>query len=30
HGFFAGEEPGMANGVLDRLAHKLRPREFPR
>jgi N utilization substance protein B len=28
HGFFAGEEPGMANGVLDRLAHLLRPDEF--
>ena len=30
HGFFDGEEPRMANGVLDRLAHLLRPREFPR
>jgi len=30
HGFFSGEEPGMANGVLDRLAHQLRPREFAR
>jgi N utilization substance protein B len=29
HGFFDGEEPRMANGVLDRLAHLLRPREFP-
>jgi N utilization substance protein B len=29
HGFFDGDEPGMANGVLDRLAHLLRPREFP-
>jgi N utilization substance protein B len=28
HGFFTGEEPGMANGVLDRLARLLRPREF--
>jgi N utilization substance protein B len=28
HGFFIGEEPGMANGVLDRLAHILRPAEF--
>jgi transcription antitermination protein NusB len=28
HGFFAGDEPGMANGVLDRLAHLLRPAEF--
>jgi N utilization substance protein B len=29
HGFFDGEEPRMANGVLDRLAHLLRPQEFP-
>ena len=28
HGFFTGEEPRMANGVLDRLARLLRPREF--
>jgi N utilization substance protein B len=28
HGFFAGDEPKMANGVLDRLAHLLRPAEF--
>jgi N utilization substance protein B len=28
HGFFAGDEPKMANGLLDRLAHTLRPREF--
>ncbi len=28
HGFFAGEEPRMANGVLDRLARQLRPRDF--
>jgi N utilization substance protein B len=28
HGFFTGEEPRMANGVLDRLAHLLRPTEF--
>jgi N utilization substance protein B len=28
HGFFEGDEPRMANGVLDRLAHLLRPREF--
>ena len=27
-GFFTGEEPGMANAVLDRLARLLRPREF--
>jgi N utilization substance protein B len=29
HGFFDGDEPRMANGVLDRLAHQLRPKEFP-
>jgi N utilization substance protein B len=29
HGFFDGEEPRMANGILDRLAHLLRPAEFP-
>lgn len=28
HGFFDGEEPGMANGVLDRVARLLRPAEF--
>jgi N utilization substance protein B len=28
HGFFEGEEPRMANGVLDRLARRLRPAEF--
>jgi len=28
HGFFEGDEPRMANGVLDKLAHLLRPREF--
>ena len=28
HGFFDGDEPRMANGVLDRLAHQLRPGEF--
>ncbi len=28
HGFFEGDEPLMANGVLDRLAHQLRPQEF--
>ena len=28
HGFFDGDEPRMANGVLDRLAHILRPDEF--
>jgi N utilization substance protein B len=28
HGFFSGEEPRMVNGVLDKLAHLLRPAEF--
>ena len=28
HGFFEGDEPRMANGVLDRMAHLLRPAEF--
>ena len=28
HGFFIGDEPRMANGVLDRLARLLRPQEF--
>lgn len=28
HGFFTGDEPRMANGVLDRLARLLRPGEF--
>ncbi len=28
HGFFAGEEPRMVNGLLDRLARELRPGEF--
>jgi N utilization substance protein B len=28
-GFFAGEEPRMANAVLDRLGRLLRPGEFP-
>ncbi len=28
HGFFDGDEPRMANGVLDRLARQLRPGEF--
>jgi N utilization substance protein B len=27
HAFFAGKEPGMINGVLDRLARTLRPQE---
>lgn len=25
HAFFAGKEPGLVNGVLDRIAHRLRP-----
>ena len=29
HGFFDGDEPRMANGVLDTLARLLRPAEFP-
>lgn len=28
HGFFDGEEPRMANGVLDTVARQLRPAEF--
>jgi N utilization substance protein B len=28
HGFFDGDEPKMANGLLDALAHTLRPKEF--
>jgi transcription antitermination protein NusB len=28
HGFFDGEEPRLANGVLNRIAHLLRPAEF--
>ncbi len=26
--FFDGKQPGLANGVLDRMAHSLRPEEF--
>ena len=29
HGFFSGEEPRFANGVLDAMARSLRPEEFP-
>lgn len=29
HGFFTGAEPGLANGLLDRLARRLRSGEFP-
>lgn len=28
HGFFDGDAPKLANGVLDRIAHILRPAEF--
>lgn len=28
HGFFIGDEPRMVNGLLDRLAHELRPKDF--
>jgi len=28
HGFFTGEEPRMANGLLDRMTHLLRPQDF--
>ena len=28
HGFFDGDEPRMANGLLDRLARAFRPKEF--
>jgi N utilization substance protein B len=28
HAFFTGREPGMANGVLDRLGRELRPTEW--
>ncbi len=28
HGFFVGDEPKMANGLMERLARSLRPREF--
>ncbi len=28
YGFFDGEEPRMANGLLDKLARTLRPKEF--
>ncbi len=30
HDFFGGEEPGVVNGVLDRVARDSRPREFGR
>ena len=28
HAFFEGREPAMVNGILDRIAHLLRPEEF--
>ena len=28
HGFFSGDEARLANGVLDKVAHLLRPAEF--
>ena len=28
HAFYAGAEPGLVNGVLNTLAHRLRPDEF--
>ena len=28
HGFFSGDEPRLANGVLDSAARRLRPRDF--
>jgi transcription antitermination protein NusB len=28
HAFFSGKEPGLVNGVLDKLAHRLRPDEL--
>jgi N utilization substance protein B len=30
HAFFSGEEPKVVNGVLDRLARKVRSEEFAR
>lgn len=30
HAFFAGKEPGMVNGVLDKIARDLRPEEMGR
>jgi N utilization substance protein B len=27
--FFEGDEPRVVNGVLDLLAHEMRPAEFP-
>ena len=30
HAFFEGEEPKVVNGILDKLGHEVRPREFAR
>jgi N utilization substance protein B len=30
HAFFEGDEPKVVNGVLDRIAHRLRASEFPK
>jgi transcription antitermination protein NusB len=30
HAFFAGEEPKVVNGILDKLGHEARPEEFAR
>lgn len=30
HAFFGGKEPGMVNGVLDKIAHDVRPEEMGR
>jgi N utilization substance protein B len=30
HAFFAGEEPKVVNGILDKLGHEVRPEEFAR
>ena len=29
HAFFEADEPGLVNGLLDRVAHDARPEEFP-
>jgi len=30
HAFFSADEPGLVNGVLDRVAHERRPEDFPK
>ncbi len=30
HAFFEGDEPKVVNGILDKLAHEIRPKEFTR